>query len=94
MQGVITLQTKHKTNKQARNCDDRQRVIAQEMNLVADQAEALEAAAQRPEQAQEQARAQPEVSHLAANRKPDIAQFVPAHKLAPKPNSCSIVGPG
>ena len=94
LQGVVTLQAKNETDKQARHRNDGQRVIAKEVNLIANQAKAPEAAEKSGQKPHKKPRTHPQVGQLTAHGQTDVSRFVPAHTHASTPKSSTTDGPG
>jgi len=74
LQGVVALQAQDEADEEARHADDGQRVVAQEVHLVAHQREAAQRGARQLQQAQEQARAAADVPELGAGGQAQAGQ--------------------
>src|SRR3989442_529054 len=86
-----------------RSANDGQRIVAQEMDLVADQPRAAQRRPHEGEQAAEQARAHAQLRQLLAYRRANACRMQPVHacllplllpELAGLPKSSSALTPG
>jgi hypothetical protein len=91
---IITLQAQHHADEQAGDDDDHQRIVADEMDLLGDQAGRRIAPGDTPIRPKKERVAKPTLGEGFAHRAADAGKDSADHARAPRPRSSASDLPG